>query len=47
MDVSIQNYHAIETRRPKVIIIDKTKNECKVIDLACTFDRRIEEREKD
>ena len=29
-----------------MVIIDKTKNECKIIDFACPFDSRIEEREK-
>ena len=30
-----------------MVIIDKTKNECKIIDFACPFVRRIEDREKD
>ena len=30
-----------------MVIIDKIKNECKVIDFACPFDSRIEEKEKD
>ena len=30
-----------------MVIIDKTKNECKIIDFACPFDNRIEERQKD
>ena len=30
-----------------MVIIDKTKNECKIIDFACPFDSRIEGREKD
>ena len=30
-----------------MVIIDKTKNECKIIDFACPFDSRIEERQKD
>ena len=46
-DFTIQTDHVIEARRPDMIIIDKTKNECKIIDFACPFDRRIEEREKD
>ena len=37
----------IEARLPDMVIIDKTKNECKIIDFACPFDSRIEEREKD
>ena len=30
-----------------MVIIDKTKNECKIIDFACPFDSRTEESEKD
>ena len=30
-----------------MIIIDKTKNECKIIDFTCLFDSRFEEREKE
>ena len=30
-----------------MVIIDKTKSECKIIDFACPFDSRIEERKKD
>ena len=30
-----------------MLIIGKTKNECKSIEFACPFDSRIEEREKD
>ena len=30
-----------------MVITDKTKNECKIIDFACLCDSRIEEREKD
>ena len=46
-DFTIQTDHVIEARRPDMIIIDKTKNESKIIDFACPFDSRIEEREKD
>ena len=47
MDFTIQTDHVIEARRPDMVIIDKTKNECKIIDIACPFNSRIEEREKD
>ena len=40
-DVTIQTDHVIEARRPDMVIIDKNKNECKIIDVACPFDRRI------
>ena len=46
-DFTIQTDHVIEARRPNMVIIDKTKNECKIIDFACPFDSRIEEKEKD
>ena len=46
-DFTIQTDHAIEARRPDMVIIDKTKNECKIIDFAYLFDSKIEEREKD
>ena len=45
-DFTIQTDHVIEARRPDMVIIDKTQNECKIIDFACPFDGRIEEREK-
>ena len=46
-DATIQSNHVIEVRRPDMVIIDKTKNECKIIDFACPFDSRIEKRETD
>ena len=46
--VIMQTDHVIEVRRPVMVIIHKTKNyECKIIDFACPFESRIEEREKD
>ena len=44
-DIMIQTDHVIEARRPDMAKIDKTKNECKIMDFACPFDGRIEERE--
>ena len=46
-DGTIQTDHVIEARRLDMVQIDKTNNECKIIDLACPFDKRIEEKEKD
>ena len=46
--VIMQTDHVIEVRTPVMVIIHKTKNyECKIIDFACSFESRIEEREKD
>ena len=41
---TIQTDHVIEARRPDMVIIDETQNECKVIDFAYPFDSKIEER---
>ena len=46
-DVTLQTDHVTEARRPDMVIMDKTKNECKIIDFACSFDSRIEKKEKD
>ena len=45
-DVTIQTDHVIEARRPDMVVIDKIKNECKIIDFALIFDSRIEEGER-
>ena len=45
-DVTIQT-DIIEIRRSDIVRINKTKNECKIIDVACPFDSRIQEREND
>ena len=39
--------NVIEARRPVMVIIDKSKYECKIIDFTCPSDSRIEGREKD
>ena len=46
-DFTKQTDHVNEATRPDVVIIDKTKNVCKIIDFACPFDGRIEKMEKD
>ena len=43
----MQTDQVTEARRPDMVIIGKIKNECKIIDFACSFDSKIEEREKD
>ena len=44
-DVTIQTEYVTEERRSEMLI-DKTKKKCKIIDLSCPFDNRIEEWEK-
>ena len=46
-DFTIQTDHVIEARRLDMVIIDKTKNDSKIIDFVCPFISRNEEREKD
>ena len=38
---TIQTDHVTEARRPDMVIIGKTKNNCKIIDFTCPFDSRI------
>ena len=46
-DFSIQIDHVIEARRPELVVVDKKKRSCKIIDFAVPGDSRIEEKEKD
>ena len=46
-DFSIQTDHVIEAQRPDLVVVDKKKRSCKIIDFAVPGDSRIEEKEKD
>ena len=46
-DFSIQTDHVTEARRPDLVVVDKKKRSCKIIDFAVPGDSRIEEKEKD
>ena len=46
-DFSIQTEHAIETRGPDLVVVDKKERSCKIIDFAVPGDSSIEEKEKD
>ena len=46
-DFSIQTNHVVETRRPDLIVVDKKKRSCKIIDFAVPGNSTIEEKEKD
>ena len=43
-DFSIQTDHVIQARRPDVILIDKDKKECNIIDFAIPYDSRVNAR---
>lgn len=44
-DSQKQTDHVIETRRPDMIVVEKSNKCCKIIDYAIPDDRRIEEKE--
>ena len=44
-DFSIQTDHVIEARRPDLVVVDKKRRTCKIIDFAVPGDSRIEEKE--
>ena len=46
-DFSSHTDHAIEARRPDLVVVDKKERNCKIIDFAVPRDSRIEEKEKD
>ena len=46
-DCSIQTYHVIEARRPDLVLVDKKRGTCKIIDFAIPGGSRIEEKEKE
>ena len=44
---SIQTGHVIEARRPDLVVVDKKRRTCKIIDSAIPGDSRIEVEEKE
>ena len=46
-DFSIQIDHVIEARRRDLVVVDKKKRSCKIIDCAVPGDSRIETKAKD
>ena len=44
-DFDIQTDHLISDRRPDLIIINKKKNSCKIVDFAVSADHRIKLKE--
>ena len=45
-DFSVQTDHAIEARRPHLVVVDKKERSCKIIGFAVPEDSRIEEKVK-
>ena len=46
-DFSIQTDHVIEAQRLDLVVVDKKRRTCKIIDFAVPGDSRIEEKEKE
>ena len=40
-DFNIQTDHVIEARRPDMIVVDKVKKTCTIIDFAIPYDSRV------
>ena len=46
-DFSIQTDHPIEANRPDIVVLEKTSIKCLLIDIACPFDTRVANKEKE
>ena len=46
-DLKVQTDHDIYGRRPDVIVIQKDKNLCQIIDFACPYDGRVDNKESE
>ena len=46
-DMTIQADHITEARRPDILVIDKAKNHCQIIDFAVPYDSSVEQKEQE
>ena len=46
-DFSIQTDHQIEANRPDIVVLEKTSRKCLLIDIACPFETRVANKEKE
>ena len=46
-DFSIQTDHDIEAQRPDLVVVDKKRRTCKIIDFAVPGESKIEKKEKE
>ena len=44
-DFSVKTDHAIQARRPDMIVKDRRNRHCKIIDFAATYDNRVDNKE--
>ena len=46
-DFEVQTDHVIKERRPYLVVVDKEKRTCQIVDFAIPYDTKITEREID
>ena len=46
-DFSVQTDHKLEHNKPDILIVDKQAGECYIIDVACSFDTTVKEKEQE
>ena len=46
-DFSIQTDHPVEANRPDIVVLEKTSRKCLLFDIACPFDTRVANKEKE
>ena len=46
-DFKIQTDNKIEHSNPEIVVLDKKERKCLIIDVACPFDTRVKEKEKE
>ena len=44
-DFTVHTGHEIYWRRPDVLVVQKDKNLCQIIDFACPYDERVDTKE--
>ena len=46
-DMNIHRYHVIEARTPDIVVVNKKKRKCAIVDTAVPGDKRIGEKENE
>ena len=47
LDVKVQTDKILEHSRPDIVVFEKEKRTCKIVDVACPFDTRVVEKERE
>ena len=46
-DFRIQTEHHLDHNRPDIVVLEKASRVCQIFDVACSFDTRIAEKERE